>query len=261
MLIAAVTRYISVIQQPEQSYSLYGLLDCVFLSSFSIFPAFVLQSLSHELRRRRIRLFMWFMVLVWAITVDVLYNKKYLSIFKNDANFENFFDQPSKVGEEVWLADCQSVSLLAKLQLSVQVGHGVMIVNCSWWVYYVVASLGGHRWTPALQRRARLWRAWERLRLWLRLGNGLVCLAVMWTFLGLFTAYRADVSRKAGSADEANKWLFGQVLALVTFVPVGIDLVVVYICTCSSLVKGRIWPVLVFHGLVLARSQANRRAI
>lgn len=230
MLIAAVTRYVSVIKQPGEPYSLYNLLDCVFLSSFSIFPAFVLQSLSYELRRRRIRLFMWFMVLAWAIAVDVLYNKKYLSIFKNDANFIGFINQTTEIGQYVWLADCQSTSLLEKLQTSVQVGHAIMIVNCSWWVYYVVASLGGNRWTPSFQKRTKLWKMWERMRLWLRLGNGLLCLAIMWTFLGLFTAYRADISRRAGSADQANQWLFGQVLALVTFVPVGIDLVVVYIC-------------------------------
>lgn len=232
MSIAAVTRYASVIKEPNQPYSLYSLLDCVFLSSFSIFPAFVLQSLSYELRRRRIRLFMWFMVLLWAITVDVLYNDKYLSIFKNESNFENFMAAGTELGQSVWLLDCQSMTLLQALQTTLKVGHAVMVANCSWWVYYVVASLGGHRWTPALRRRAgRLWRVWEHLRLWLRLANGLLCLVVMWAFLGLFTLYRSDISAKAGSVDEANKWTFGQVLALVTFVPVGIDLVVVYICT------------------------------
>lgn len=248
MLIAAVTRYASVIKEPNEPYSIYSLLDCVFLSSFSIFPAFVLQSLSYELRRRRIRLFLWFMVLVWAIAVDVLYNDKYLSIFKNESNFERFIEAGPEIGQYVWLLDCQSTTLLQDLQTTVKVGHAVMVANCSWWVYYVVASLGGHRWTPTLRRRAgRLWRVWERLRLWLRLANGLLCLAVMWTFLGLFTVYRSDVSARAGSADEANKWTFGQVLALVTFVPVGIDLVVVYICTFPVGVLRQSPRVLVAH--------------
>lgn len=243
MLIAAVTRYASVIKEPSQPYSLYSLLDCVFLSSFSVFPAFVLQSLSYELRRRRIRLFMWLMVLVWATAADVLYNERYLSIFRSEASLERFVfgadgsGTTREYGQYVWLLDCQSTPLLRALQTTVMVGHAVMVANCAWWVYYVVASLGGHRWTPGLRARleGRAWRAWERLRLWLRIANGLLCLAVMWVFLGLFTVYRADVSARAGAADEANKWTLGQVLALVTFVPVGIDLVVVYICAFLSL--------------------------
>lgn len=104
------------------------------------------------------------------------------------------------------------------------------------WVYYVVASLGGQKLTPTLKKRTRLWTIWENLRLWLRLGNGVLCLAVMWVFLGLFTVYRQDVATRMSGLDGDNDWTFGQVLAVAQWVPVGIDLVVVYICesTCSS---------------------------
>lgn len=102
------------------------------------------------------------------------------------------------------------------------------------WVYYVVASFGGRKLTPTLQKQTRLWTIWENLRLWLRLGNGVLCLAVMWVFLGLFTVYRQDVAKKMSGSDGDNDWTFGQVLALAQWVPVGIDLVVVYICELIS---------------------------
>ncbi|KAG6360890.1 hypothetical protein INS49_011958 [Diaporthe citri] len=51
----------------------------------------------------------------------------------------------------------------------------------------------------------------------------------MWAFLGLFTAYRHDVLTKAGSANEDNEWTFGQVLSLTTWIPIGIELLAVYI--------------------------------
>lgn len=51
---------------------------------------------------------------------------------------------------------------------------------------------------------ATLWGVWAMCRLWLRIINGLICLVVMWTFLGLFTTYRHDIVTKAGSANEDN---------------------------------------------------------
>ncbi|KAL2272715.1 hypothetical protein FJTKL_06227 [Diaporthe vaccinii] len=51
----------------------------------------------------------------------------------------------------------------------------------------------------------------------------------MWAFLGLFIAYRHDVLTKAGSASEDTEWTFGQVLSLTTWIPIGIELLAVYI--------------------------------
>ncbi|KAF3761398.1 hypothetical protein M406DRAFT_333461 [Cryphonectria parasitica EP155] len=239
MLVAAITRYGSVIMNPDKTYSLFNLLDCVFLSTFSIFPGFVLQSLSHELRRRRIRLFLWFLVLVFAITVDVLYNMEFLSIFTDINHLEKFASKEIEKVQAIWLIDCQSLSLLNALQVVLKVGHVFMIFNCSWWVYYVVASLGGRNYRHVFERREKFWRVWELVRLWLRLGNGLLCLGIMWTFLGLFTVYRHDVSVKSGGTDGDNEWTFGQVLALVTWIPVGIDLSVVYIYGAKEGLAGK----------------------
>lgn len=230
MLVAAVTRYGSMIEHPNESFSVYGLLDSVFLSSFTVFPAFVLQSLSYELRRRRIRLFLWFLVLAFAIAVDILYEKKFVKALSSENNVLKIFGNEKEIGQYVWFALCQDLALSNSLRATVKAGHVVMIINCSWWVYYVIASLGGRKWTPAFEKRTELWAIWGKLRLWLRLGNGLLCVTLMWVFLGLFTVYRSDVTSRADSADQDNQWMFGQVLALATFVPVGIDLVVVYIC-------------------------------
>lgn len=35
---------------------------------------------------------------------------------------------------------------------------------------------------------------------------------------------------KAGEADEDDEWTFGQVLSLTTWIPIGIELVSVYVC-------------------------------
>lgn len=72
MLVAAVTRYSALILHPEEIHSLFGLQNCVFLSAFAVFPAFVLQSLSRDLRRRRVRLCLWDLVFVFALVVEIL---------------------------------------------------------------------------------------------------------------------------------------------------------------------------------------------
>lgn len=230
MTIAAITRYVHVIQHPDDTVNFYQMLDCVYLSTFSVFPAFVLQSLSHEVRRRRIRLGLWFLVMVFAITLDVLYNKKYLDLFKT--GLVSLTTDGGQVGQLFWVSLCQSPALFDRLELSLRAGHAIMCINCSWWVYYVVASLGGSRLRPAFQARKRFWKIWETLRLVMRLGNGLMCLTIMWVFLAFFTIYRSDVSERAGNSDSDDEWSFGQVLGLVTWVPVLIDLVVVYVCKC-----------------------------
>lgn len=231
MLVAAVTRYVQIQLHPDETYSLYGLMDSVFLSAFSVFPCFILQSLSHELRRRRVRLFMWLLVLIFAITVDVLYNKNFLDVFSSEERLDATLGTEQEFGQFVWLELCQSYPLMGGLETTLKVGHGLMLANCSWWIYYVVAGLGGSRWKPALQAKAgKMWMWWESARLWLRVGNCILCLAVMWTFLGLFTVYRADIATKAAGSDQDSEWSFGQVLTLVTWIPIFIDLAVFYIC-------------------------------
>lgn len=41
---------------------------------------------------------------------------------------------------------------------------------------------------------------------------------------------------KAGEADEDDDWTFGQVLSLTTWIPIGIELITVYICKYFALV-------------------------
>ena len=59
--------------------------------------------------------------------------------------------------------------------------------------------------------------------------NGVLCCAIMWALLGLFSAYRFDIHRKMGSSDEDSQWSFGQVLALATWAPVAVELIDTYL--------------------------------
>lgn len=230
MLVAAVTRYSALILHPEEIHFLFGLQNCVFLSAFAVFPAFLLQSVSRDLRRRRVRLFLWDLVFVFALVVEILYRLEYRSTVEDLAAIDS--STGSELSQIAWFSNCQSESLRQALQTLLSVGHGIMLANCAWWLYNLADIYLGRWWKPALQQRPRMWDIWARFRLWLRISNGLICLVVMWAFLGLFTAYRHDVLTKAGSANEDNEWTFGQVLSLTTWIPIGIELLAVYICEC-----------------------------
>lgn len=70
---------------------------------------------------------------------------------------------------------------------------------------------------------------------YLRLIDGAICGLFMWTFLFLFTAYREAVKSKAGESDQDTEWTFGQVLSLVTWAPVALELITVYLCESAHI--------------------------
>ncbi|KAI3393041.1 hypothetical protein diail_4817 [Diaporthe ilicicola] len=79
--VASITRWAAPIAHPHEPHAFYCLLNANFMSSFSIFPALALQSLSPGLRCKRIRLFLWFLVIIFALTVEVLYRYVYWIYF------------------------------------------------------------------------------------------------------------------------------------------------------------------------------------
>lgn len=207
------------------------------MSSFSIFPALALQSLSPGLRRKRIRLFLWFLVIIFALTVEVLYRYVY------GAYFKYLWNQDTMVSEDIWLAKCDSHKMRSILASMTTAGHVFLALNCLRWLYHATATFRRGALEKLKDGRpdysgAGPWRRrWEAAQPWLRLLDGAVCGLFMWTFLFLFTAYREAVKQKAGESDQDTEWTFGQVLSLVTWAPVALELITVYLCGCPSLAK------------------------
>lgn len=198
MSVAAITRYNALLLHPDESHSLFGLQDCVYLSTFSIFPALVLQSLSHDDSRRRIRLLMWDFVIASTIAVEVLYRIKYRGWFRSFGSATSGGTTNGELSQAAWYAACQSETLRVCLQKLLSVGHAVLLVNAAAWMYRLAQVYLGHWWMPKLRAREGLWRRWRAWRLGFRLVNGALCLCMMWAFLGLFTAYRNGEARSLG---------------------------------------------------------------
>lgn len=200
------------------------------MSSFSIFPALALQSLSPGLRRKRIRLFLWFLVIIFALTVECLYRYVY------GAYFKYLWSQDTMVSEDIWLAKCDSHKMRSILASMTTAGHVFLALNCLRWLYHATATFRRSGLEKLKNGRvdysgAGPWRRrWEASQPYLRLLDGAVCGLFMWTFLFLFTAYREAVKQKAGESDQDAEWTFGQVLSLVTWAPVALELITVYLC-------------------------------
>lgn len=169
----------------------------------------------------KFRLCLWDLVFVFALVVEILYRLEYRSTVEDLCAIGS--STGSELSQIAWFSNCQSESLRQSLQTLLSVGHGIMLVNCAWWLYNLADIYLGRWWKPALQQRSRRQETQAKCTIWLRISNGLICLVVMWAFLGLFTAYRHEVLTKAGRANEDNEWTFGQVLSLTTWIPIGID--------------------------------------
>lgn len=199
MLIAAITRYASVLMHPHESHSLFGLQDCVFLAAFSILSTLVLQSLSYDLRRQRIRMALWGLLMALTITLEVFYRRLYVDHFNSLEALVSSIQVLQEDAQITWYELCQSERLRETLQALLTAGHCVMGINAAAGLYVMAEALLGDRWIPKLQCRARLWNMWETCKICLRLGNALLCLMLMWAFLGLFTAYRKGMTLLASS--------------------------------------------------------------
>lgn len=81
-------------------------------------------------------------------------------------------------------------------------------------------------WIPGLADRPWVvkWRS-----VW-RLGVAWLNMLAMWGLLAYFTVLRHRIIKTAGGLDSENKWTFGQVLALATWVPVMAEFVYIFIC-------------------------------
>jgi hypothetical protein len=79
-------------------------------------------------------------------------------------------------------------------------------------------------------------KAWvARWRAVWRLGIAWLNMLAMWGLLAYFTVLRHRIIKTAGGLDNEDKWSFGQILALATWVPVISEFVYIFICEFLSL--------------------------
>ena len=86
-------------------------------------------------------------------------------------------------------------------------------------------------WIPGLVDRPWVVR-WRSV--W-RLGVAWLNMLAMWGLLAYFTLLRHRIIKTAGGLDNEDKWSFGQILALATWVPIVAEFVYIFICEFLTL--------------------------
>ncbi|KAK7753835.1 hypothetical protein SLS62_004201 [Diatrype stigma] len=231
MLGAALVRYASMIRSPLENYSAYELIGSVFMSAFSIFPALMLQAVSDGPRTHFIRHFLWFAVISFTIAVDVLYRKRYDEL--KDSYDSSHASQQQNITIEAARSGwgiCEDTQIRKGIEHTLTGGHILLALNLVWWLYYLVLAAIPSRWKTAWNSRSRRWVIRWDWRTSLRIANGSLCFAVACSFIGLFHRYRNSIHTLTSESDKDSDWQFGQVLALATWVPVGVDFLAILFC-------------------------------
>lgn len=187
----------------------------------------------------KIRLLYWFLVIVFTVTNMTLY----YTLTYSGSRLTQLLARESANVDVVWSADCEPKALRNAIEDAMIVGEALLGINFFVWVYQMVRKvLKGfeEKQQPQVDicekmhgqvvrllsttKHVQVQQAWERLVRVFGMLNGLLCCAVMWALLGLFTGYRLKVEETMGGSDGDAQWGFGQVLALATWVPVAIAL-------------------------------------
>ncbi|KAI1763370.1 hypothetical protein GGR53DRAFT_497817 [Hypoxylon sp. FL1150] len=204
-------------------WMLYASIGSIYMSTFSIFPPLVLQSILQDLRRNWLRILVWAIIVIFMIANEVLfeiflqtYVKRYVESYAED----NLSD-----GLEVfWYWMCNPFTLLEKGILPIlHLAQAILVLNAICYVAYI----GWKRKSRDIQGWPRLRAFWEKVHRYIRTMNAAFCCLLMWTMIGLFHAYRDIVNGAAGEENQNSNWTFGQVLAVATWIPVAVEFLTV----------------------------------
>ncbi|KIH90226.1 hypothetical protein SPBR_00370 [Sporothrix brasiliensis 5110] len=245
MLIASVYRHGSSRMHPDKSHSIYQLTNATYIGIFSIFPPVLLQIVSPNRRRRRIRAFLWLVAIVLAVVLTALY----YSLETNADKVLNLLDRESAVSDFIWELNCEPLDLRQGLDDALITALVILIVNFLPWAYHIFVprtvrhsirdrSCIGRLNTTKPGRHGRDW--WKYVLTIVRTTDGAICCSMMWALLGLFTKYRSVVLSVMGPENANTEWSFAQVFALATWVPVAIDLCTIYIYGAKEGLEGKV---------------------
>lgn len=237
MLLASIYRFASTDLNPdgEDNTFIYSLINAITMSMFSVFPPLILQLAARGLRRRRIRVILWFFVIGFTITLIVLFYEwrgphRISKYFLDEDHTENQMTRHR--APALWLSFCDSNDprLLDALDSALILAQAVLGINLPGWFYLLLTIKGTHQDSEARYGcvnwgSCRNLPALKRYEKPIRALNIVLCCVTMLLLLGIFTVISEQVARTMGPWGKDRQWSVNQVLALATFAPLVFDLV------------------------------------
>ncbi|KAI0202403.1 hypothetical protein F4808DRAFT_75185 [Astrocystis sublimbata] len=208
----------------------YSVILSIYMSIFSVFPALILQSLSTDLRRHWLRIFIWVLTAAGAIANEVLWETFLRALFQKIADLSHAPPNAQLEYQFIWLLYCSKLDLLDNGILpTLYLALALLGLNTIAWTVYHCFKLrqSGHTYKLAGSSHGKWPRTEAFFKKWghyLRIVNAALCVLVMWAMLGVFTAYRSEVDAIGPEETDNKEWTFGQVVALATWLPAIIEL-------------------------------------
>jgi hypothetical protein len=259
MLGATVARYYAY--QAHQNdidaddISFYTWLGSVVMSSYCVFPCFVLQTVTDLTQSRYSRLFLWCCVIslsaaVWALSLPKIdhffvltkaygrydawdssnsteafedFDKDdYNLLFKNGTVY-----QPGIYRAMIWERHCDTSNLKERLRTLITVGICMQVPGFLYCLLTSLAAIISHSTLPPFAwLGGHVGRLPDVIRHINRIARpiiGFIYLGMAAVLLVSFIQYRNVAKQLAPSTDTDTDWSFGQILALAQWAPVGLE--------------------------------------
>ncbi|KLU85464.1 hypothetical protein, variant [Magnaporthiopsis poae ATCC 64411] len=224
MLGAVIARYLLLDREFGVSARQYEIVTAGFMAHFSVLVPILLESISDALRRTRLRLLLWFVILALFSGFTNFVRHMERRLLSVDVNL--LHPAHPWIRGFYWWNNCHDIRFYDNiLRKTADAGAIIIFINAGWYLYALLYQI------PFFEKRfdrIGRWRFFQRLKPYkshFRLLNAFVCGVFIWLFLGIFHIYREDVLRRAGETNKDAVWTFGQVMALATWLPVVFDLV------------------------------------
>lgn len=242
LLVAATYRFSSALMDPEQLDNAFSpsRWNAIIVALLSVSPPLILQCTSGDaLRRKGLRLLLWFLVVVFAITSSSLFFSWYRSLklsgLPTDTSTTSIQYLWNLCTKNLRGRNHQNLGFVIAAQTQ-------LLLNLILWAYTKLPKSGivSDRRTPTTgcsgiqktqatgvdtHRSLRLMSIFQ-----LRALQVFSAQLMMWLLLGRLTSLTLSDDMNAGDSFKNVKWSVGQVLGVSQFVPVVIDLVVAGTC-------------------------------
>lgn len=234
-------------------WMVYACIGSVYMTTFAVQVALVLQTaVAPDLRHHRSRAVLWWLAAAFSVVNQIVY-----SVFETEARalFDSAATSSSTrrhidIGLEIfWLWRCGSFRFVEEaLYPTLRAAQAAQGLNAAVWAASAVWKRAAGRkgqgtaaspkaGTPGLV--ASFWQrtgGGRRRRRMLRVLNAAFSCVLMWVMLGTFHAYRNRVDDLSSDRNTNSQWTFGQVLAVMTFLPVLVDIYTPF--SCRSALSG-----------------------
>lgn len=233
----------SYVEEPE---TITMIMSSVYIALYGVFPAIVLHSCAVPLlRRRKERRYMWIFIAILVIIMGVMYfcspqsaplttyhvlKEKLQNNWKggynaNDTEFneqKKVFYQDDDDNQIKWEALCLDISLVWRGYWTIVAIAGFLVVSAVLSLTFItnifrIRLLRSER-SPFLKKMRQHW--------WMI--SAVITLLIMWISIALFYVLRSQFNEKTGSTNQDKKWTFGQVLAVGTWAPVLMELLLIF---------------------------------